>query len=91
MITRSLSLLRRLTNEMERHAGSLARLAYFDGVMPANCDGVSDGTRVSVQDLPRGFMLDILYNTEPELPSGATYWRVFDNNGAVVLQGDGKS
>ena len=89
MITRSISLTRRLVHEMERHAGSLARVAYYDGVMPMTCDGVADGNRVHVQDVPEGFMADILYGQEPPLPERARYWRVLDNGGVVMMQGDG--
>lgn len=90
MIVRSLSLQHRLVREMERHAGSLARLVFYDGVMPASCDGSADGAKVKVQDVPAGFWTQIFYNEEPGLPEGSTYWRVYDNGGLVVIQGDGK-
>lgn len=88
MITRSLSLQRRVAREMERHAGSLARLVFYDGVMPASCDGSADGQKLTASDLPEGFMAAVLYGEEPRPPPGANYWRVLTNDGAVMLQGD---
>lgn len=90
MIVRSLSLQHRLVREMDRHAGSLARLVFYDGVMPASCDGSADGTKVKVQDVPAGFWTQIFYGEEPGLPEGAKYWRVYTNNGDVMMQGDSK-
>lgn len=89
MITRSLSLRRRLEREMERHAGSLARLVFYDGVMPASCDFAADGQKVAAEDLYDGFMGSVLYGDEPPMPEGARYWRVLTNDGSVMLQGDG--
>lgn len=88
MITRSISLQRCLVREMERHAGSLARLVYYEGVMPASCAHAADGQKLKAEDLPEGFMHDVLYGEEPQVPEGV-YWRVLTNDGAVMLQGDG--
>jgi hypothetical protein len=88
MIMHSLSLQRRLVREMERHAGSLASLAFFDGVMPATCDAQANGARVMAESLPEGFFNRIFYGDEPVLPERATYWRVMNNDGECMLQGD---
>ena len=88
MITLSVSLQRRLIAEMERHAGSLAALVFYDGVMPATCDEHADGAKIKAQPLPAEFMTHIRYGEEPGLPTGAKYWRVYDNGGIVVMQGD---
>ena len=90
MIVRSIALTRRLVHEMERHAGSLASIVFYDGVLPASCDETADGKRIESHELPAGFMSNALYGTEPRLPEGATYWRVYDNGGIVVMQGDGR-
>lgn len=88
MIMPSLSLRRRLTHEMERHAGSLASLVFYNGTMPATCDISADGTKVKAETLPEDFFSHIAYGEEPGLPAGATYWRVLDNAGIVAMQGD---
>jgi hypothetical protein len=84
----SLSLRRRLVHEMERAAGSLASLAFYDGVMPATCDAAADGARIQAEPLPAQFFDHVSYGEEPALPQGARYWRVLSNEGVVVLQGD---
>lgn len=90
MIVRSLSLTRRMIRETERHAGSMARLVFYDGVMPSSTDGVADGQKVHVQDMPADFVANMTYAQEPHMPDGATYWRLLDNGGNVVAQGDAK-
>lgn len=88
MITMSISLQRRLVAEMERHAGSLASLVFYDGVLPATCDAPADGVKIKADPLPEGFMSHVRYGEEPALPTGAKYWRVYDNGGICVMQGD---
>lgn len=88
MITRSVSLQRRLVHEMERHAGSLASLVFYDGAIPATCDDAADGVKIRAEPLPEAFMQHIAYGEEPALPHGARYWRVYDNGGICVMQGD---
>jgi hypothetical protein len=89
MIMRSASLERRLARETLRHAGSLARFAYFDGEMPASCELPAQGERLfseaSEEEVRR-----LADGIEPMLPTDATYWRLLDNGGLVVAQGDGK-
>lgn len=89
MIVASLSLMRKLIRETERRAGSLAQLAFYDGVMPTSTEDQADGNKVATAGLPENFIADALYGEEPPLVLGATYWRLLDNGGLVVLQGDG--
>lgn len=86
----SASLRRRLEKEMERHAGSLASLAFYDGLMPATCDESADGVKIEAKPLPEGFFHHIAYGEEPALPEPAKYWRVYDNGNICIMQGDGK-
>ena len=88
MIVRSLSLQRRMQTEMERHAGSMASLVFYDGSMPTTCDAAADGVKIRAEPLPEQFMLHVLYGEEPGLPTGAKYWRVYDNGGICIMQGD---
>jgi hypothetical protein len=81
---------RAIIREMTRRAGSLGKLQFWDGAMPENCDYPADGERVLNLDLGPGFMEAIAEGTEPKLPSDATYWRVLDATGAVLMQGDGR-
>ena len=88
MIQRSISLERRLVSETLRAAGGLARLVFYDGVMPLRCELMADGQRLDnlpaheqlVRDLAGGKITVVP-------PDKATYWRLIDNNGNVVMQG----
>jgi hypothetical protein len=89
MIDRSVSLQRRLEREALRCAGSLARLVFYAGTMPSTCEFRADGDRIEAWDAPDFRVREIYQGIEPELPPGATYWRLLDNNGNVVMQGNG--
>jgi hypothetical protein len=90
MIQRSISLEHRLTREIVRHAGSLATLLYYQGTMPPSCDDTADGERVaSLTPLEEAALRSLAEGHEPPLPDGANYWRLIDNGGLVVMQGDG--
>lgn len=88
MIMRGTAVTRRLAREIERHAGSMARVIFYDGAMPEIAEAVADGVRISAIDMPEGFGLAILYGDEPKLPEGARYWRLLSNEGEVVMQGN---
>jgi hypothetical protein len=91
MIQRGISLEHRLTREIVRHAGSLATLVYYQGTMPASCDASADGERVaSLSPMSETAVRSLAEGHEPTLADGANYWRLLDNGGLVVMQGDGK-
>lgn len=90
MIQRSVSLHQRLQRETLRHAGSLARIVFWKGDMPLGCELQAEGERECSVEASEGTIIRIIQGTEPEMPKGATYWRLLDNNGNVVMQGDGK-
>jgi hypothetical protein len=91
MIHGSVSLEHRLLRETVRHAGSLATLLFYNGVMPASCEDSADGERVaSLTPLTESTLRSLAEGTEPTLAEGATYWRLLDNGGLVVMQGDGQ-
>lgn len=91
MILRSPSLVRRLDRETERHVGSLAQLVFYAGTMPATLDESADGEKIAtLQPLPQGLLISLRENREPELITSSNYWRVYDNNGLCVFQGDGQ-
>lgn len=91
MIQRSISLERRMTREIVRHAGSMASLVFYRGIMPASCDDTADGERVaSLTPMSEASLRALADGTEPDLPDDATYWRLLDNGGLVVMQGDRK-
>lgn len=89
MIQRSLSLTKRLQLETVRHCGSLARIVLYKGEMPLKCELMAEGERVESMPAPEDRVRLLLQGSEPELVHGATYWRLLDNNGNVVMQGDG--
>lgn len=90
MIQRSLSLEHRLTREIVRHAGSQACLVFYRGTMPADCDEAAHGERVaSLTPMSETSLRSLADGTEPPMADGASYWRLLDNGGLVVMQGDG--
>lgn len=89
MMQRSTSLERRIESEIVRHAGSLARLHFYKGTMPQRCELQADGERIEGVPVGEAVVRDLAKGNAPLMPSGATYWRLMDNMGNVVLQGDG--
>lgn len=89
MIQRSVSLKRRLEHEIVRHAGSLARIIHYKGTMPPRCELQAEGERVESIAASEPQLRDLAQGNEPRLAEGANYWRLMDNNGNVVMQGDG--
>jgi hypothetical protein len=90
MIMRSVSLDRRIARELVRHAGSLSQVVYYNGTLPASCDDSANGERVGdLSPVPEEMIRRLVDGAEPGLLAGATYWRLLDNGGLVVMQGDG--
>ena len=89
MIHLSVSLERRLLRETQRHAGSWATMIFYKGTMPLRCELMADGERILSRSAPDWTIAELVSNKEPELPPEATYWRLVDNNGNCVMQGDG--
>ena len=87
MIQRSVSLKRRLEHEIVRHAGSMARLVFYKGAMPMRCELQAEGERIESIAASEAQVRDLAQGNEPELIAPATYWRLMDNNGNVVMQG----
>ena len=88
MIQRSVSLTRRLEHEIVRHAGTLARVIHYKGEMPPRCELQAEGERIESIAASEAQIRDLAQGNEPELIAPATYWRLMDNNGNVVMQGD---
>lgn len=86
---RSFSLQRRLEAETVRHAGSLARLHFYHGIMPLRCELVADGERVEGIPATEAMVRDLCQGNSPLMAKGANYWRLLDNSGNVVMQGNG--
>jgi hypothetical protein len=83
------SLKQRLERETVRHAGSLAVLVFYRGTMPLRCELVADGVRLERQPAGEATVRDLAQGNTPLMPKEANYWRLMDNNGNVVMQGDG--
>jgi hypothetical protein len=83
------SLKRRLERETLRHAGSLAALVFYRGTLPLRCELVADGERLERLPAGEATVRDLAQGNAPLMPKDATYWRLIDNNGNVVMQGDG--
>lgn len=87
MIQRSVSLKRRLEHEIVRHAGSMARLIHYKGEMPLRCELQAEGERIDSDPADEAQVRDLAQGNEPRLAEGASYWRLMDANGNVVMQG----
>lgn len=87
MIERSVSLQRALTREAIRYAGSLAVVMFYAGERPADCNAVSQGERLSRRAAGEELMRQLMQGDDIEMPPGATYWRLYDNNGHCLMQG----
>jgi hypothetical protein len=90
MIQRSVSLERRLLSETVRHAGSLAVLRFYHGTMPPCCEFAADGEWVETGKVSEATIRAMATGSAPTLPDGADYWRLMDNGGNVVMQGNGQ-
>ena len=89
MMVLSLSLERRLQREMLRHVGSEARLMHYTGKMPRTCEDQATGEKLSSVPMSEPVVRSTFDGREPKLADGAGYWRLLDNGGLVVMQGDG--
>jgi len=89
MIQRSLSLDRAIEREAVRFAGSLACFVFYAGEMPVDCNGVALGERVGRREASEFAVRHLLRGMPPGMLEGADYWRLYDANGNVVMQGDG--
>jgi len=91
MIHLSTSLERRLLRETQRHAGSWAVMVFYKGAMPCRCELHAEGERLEQKSAPDWVVRDLVEGKEPELPPDAGFWRLLDNNGNCVMQGDGNA
>jgi hypothetical protein len=89
MIQRSLSLKRRLEHEVVRAVGSLGVLVYYKGEMPQSCELGAAGQRIESAQATEALVRELYQGMSPNPFPPATYWRLLDNNGNVVMQGDG--
>lgn len=87
MIERSVSFQRALEREALRYAGSLAVVAFYSGSRPHSCEAQATGERLAHQRVSEEQIRGLVRGQDLELPPGATYWRVLDNGGNVVMQG----
>jgi hypothetical protein len=90
MMVLSLSLERRLLRETLRHVGSEARLMQYSGRMPRTCEDAATGEKIGSLRMDEEVVRKTFDGHEPDLAEGAGYWRLLDNGGLVVMQGDGK-
>jgi hypothetical protein len=90
MITLSTSFHNRIMRELRRAVGSEGRLAFFDGKMPLFPDDSAEGERVESREVTDADLDRLCLGHEPEMPKAAGYWRLLDNGGLVLMQGDAK-
>jgi hypothetical protein len=79
----------RILGELRRAAGSLGRFDFFAGPRPLFTDDPATGERIESRDPTDEELEALVDGIEPEMPKGAGYWRLLDNGGLVLMQGDG--
>lgn len=89
MIVKSLSLKRALVRETLRRVGSLGQFVYYRGDMPQACEDPAAGEHIDTGKISEAEIRMVADGVEPMTPPGR-YWRLIDNDGNVVMQGDGK-
>jgi hypothetical protein len=83
----AVSLQRALTREALRYAGSLAVVIFYKGERPLDCNGVAQGERLVKRSVTETIMRGLIAGDDLEMPDGADYWRLYDNNGHCLMQG----
>lgn len=86
----STSMANRVASLVVRTAGSEAVITFYNGNMPDVLQHKGDGEKVGSRPADEIALQHLAYGHEPQLPDGATYWRLTDNGGLVLMQGDGK-
>jgi hypothetical protein len=90
VITLATSFHARIMRELRRAVGSEGRLAFFAGKMPLFPDDQAEGERIETREVMDADLDRLCLGHEPEMPKAAGYWRLLDNGGLVLMQGDAK-
>jgi hypothetical protein len=80
----------RMMRELRRAAGSEGQLVFHAGKMPLFPDDSAESERLESREVTDADLDRICRGHEPEMPKEANYWRLVDNGGLVLMQGDGK-
>ena len=90
MITLAATFHSRLMRELRRALGADGRLVFYKGPMPLWPDDPALNDKVAEREPTDEDLQRIIDANEPDLPEGARYWRLLDNGGLVLMQGDGQ-
>jgi hypothetical protein len=72
---------------VERAIGSNGVLAFYSGEPPETADDEPTGEKLGTRALTPAELGALRNGTQPEMMQGASYWRLLDNGGLVVMQG----
>lgn len=89
MIIYSTGLKNRIAATIARAIGSNGTVAFYSGEAPMSADDPPSGEKIGTRDLLVEEFGELRLGGQPVLPKGAGYWRILDNGGLVVMQGDG--
>lgn len=90
MITLAATFHHRIMRELRRSLGADGQIVFYSGAMPVWPDDPAIGEKVSAREPTDEDLQRIIDANEPDLPEGAQYWRLLDNGGLVLMQGDGQ-
>jgi hypothetical protein len=88
MITLAPTFHNRVLRELRRAVGSLGRFEFRGGVRPLFSDDPATGEIIGHREPTDSELEGLVDGIEPDLPEGAGYWRLVDNGGVVLMQGD---
>lgn len=88
MIRYSTALKNRIATAICRAVGSNGVMVFYSGTAPVCFDDPATGERVFTQHLEEADVRALCAGHEPVMPEGAGWWRVMDNGGLVMMQGD---
>lgn len=89
-LTPSRSLKNRLARELRRAIGSHGVLVFYSGPPPATADEPANGEKIGSREVVEADLLKLDSGEPLDVPAQAAwgYWRILDNGGLCVLQGD---
>jgi hypothetical protein len=88
MITLAPTFHNRMLRELRRAVGGLGRFEFHAGPRPLWPDDPAEGEIIGHREPTDSELEGLVDGHEPDLPEGAGYWRLVDNGGLVLMQGD---
>ena len=91
MILLSRTVTREMDRVLDRMIGAHPTIEFYDGEVPASLEDHPVGAKLDLHELKDEEIKRLNRcppGPEPPQPSGATFWRLYDAGGRIVMQGD---